>query len=46
MPVPFPRGGIDLHTFQAKIRRETPLTATETSALVAALKRFRLATLA
>lgn len=38
--------GINNHTLQAKIRRETPLTATETAALVAALKRFRLATLA
>lgn len=38
--------GINLHTLQAKIRRETPLTATETAALVAALKRFHLATVA
>lgn len=38
--------GINNHTLQAKIRRETPLTATETAALVAALRRFRLATLA
>lgn len=38
--------GINAHTLQAKIRRQTPLTATETAALVAALKRFRLATLA
>jgi hypothetical protein len=34
------------HTLQAKIRSETPLTATESAALVAALKRFRLATVA
>ena len=38
--------GINPHTLQAKIRRETPLTATETAALVAALKRFRLANFA
>lgn len=38
--------GINPHTLQAKIRRLTPLTANETAALVAALKRFRLATLA
>lgn len=38
--------GINLHTLQAKIRRETPLSGTETAALVAALKRFHLATVA
>lgn len=38
--------GINAHTLQAKIRRESPLTGTETAALVNALKRFRLATLA
>ena len=38
--------GINPHILQAKIRRPPPLTATETSALVAALKHFRLATLA
>lgn len=38
--------GINAHTLQAKIRRQTQLTATETAALVAALKRFRLATVA
>jgi hypothetical protein len=40
------KAGINLHILQAKIRRETPLTATGTAALVAAHKRFRLATLA
>ena len=38
--------GINLHTLQAKIRRETPLSGAETAALVAALKRFHLATVA
>lgn len=38
--------GINLHTLQAKIRRETPLSGAETSALIAALKRFHLATVA
>ena len=38
--------GINLHTLQAKIRRETALSASETSALVAELKRFHLATVA
>jgi hypothetical protein len=33
-------------TLQAKIRRETPLSGAETSALVAALKRFHIATVA
>jgi hypothetical protein len=37
---------INLHTLQAKIRRETPLTAQETANLVAALKRHHLATVA
>ena len=36
--------GINLHNLQAKIRRETALTAAETAALVAALRRFHLAT--
>ncbi len=38
--------GINPHTLQAKIRRQTPLTAMETAALVIALKRFRLTTVA
>jgi hypothetical protein len=38
--------GVNLHTLQAKIRRETPLSGAETAALVAALKRFHLATVA
>jgi len=38
--------GINPHTLQAKIRRQSPLTGAETAALVAALKRFRLATVA
>lgn len=38
--------GINLHTLQAKIRRESPLSAAETAALAAALKRFHLATVA
>jgi hypothetical protein len=37
---------INLHTLQAKIRRQTPLTALETSNIVAALKRHHLATVA
>ena len=36
--------GINVHTLQAKIRRESPLSGSETAALVAALKRFHLAT--
>ncbi len=37
---------INPHTLQAKIRRQSPLTGAETAALVAALKRFRLAPVA
>lgn len=36
--------GINLHTLQAKIRRETPLSGAESAALVAALKLFHLTT--
>lgn len=38
--------GLNLNTLQAKIRRESPLTGAETAALVTALKRFHLATVA
>ncbi len=38
--------GINVHTLQAKIRRESPLSGPETAALVAVLKRFHLATVA
>ena len=38
--------GINPHTLQAKMRRESPLSATETAALSATLKRFHLATVA
>jgi len=37
---------LNMHTLQAKIRRETPLSGAETAALTAALKRFHLATVA
>ena len=38
--------GINPHTLQAKIRRGSPLTGQETSALLAALRRHHLATVA
>jgi len=38
--------GLNVQTLQAKIRRQTPLTANETAKLVAALKRYKLATVA
>ena len=38
--------GINIHTLQSKIRRGSPLSAAETSALITALKRFHLATVA
>lgn len=38
--------GIRVQTLQAKIRRGTPLSAAETTRLVAALKRYKLATVA
>jgi hypothetical protein len=38
--------GLNVQTLQAKIRRQTPLSANETSKLVAALKRYKLATVA
>ncbi len=38
--------GINVQTLQAKIRRQTPLTGNETAALVAALKKHHLATVA
>lgn len=37
--------GINVQTLQAKIRRKTPLSGSETRALVAVLKRYHLATL-
>lgn len=36
--------GINIQTLQAKIRRQTPLSGTETQALVSVLKRYHLAT--
>ena len=38
--------GIHVQTLQAKIRRGTPLSGDETARIVAALKRFHLATIA
>lgn len=38
--------GIPVQTLQAKIRRQTPLTGDETVRLVAALKKYHLATVA
>jgi len=38
--------GINVHTLQTKIRRESPLSGQETAALVTALKRYHLATVA
>ena len=38
--------GINVQTLQAKIRRQTPLSGTETKRLVSALKKHHLATVA
>ncbi len=38
--------GINVQSLQAKIRRKTPLTGDEISRLVAALKKYHLATVA
>jgi hypothetical protein len=38
--------GLNVQTLQAKIRRGTPLSGDETARIVAALKRFHLATVA
>ena len=38
--------GMNVQTLQAKIRRQTPLTGDETARLVAALKKYHLATVA
>ena len=38
--------GINVHTLQTKIKRETPLSGQETVALINALKRFHLAAVA
>ncbi len=38
--------GLNAQTLQAKIRRGTPLSGDETARIVAALKRFHLATVA
>lgn len=38
--------GINIHTLQTKIRRESALSSQETAALLAALKRHHLATMA
>ena len=38
--------GINVQTLQAKIRRKTPLSGTETARLVGALKKYHLVTVA
>lgn len=38
--------GVNIQTLQAKIRHDTPLSGEETARIVAALKRFHLATVA
>jgi hypothetical protein len=38
--------GINVQTLQAKIRRKTPLSGTETTRLVGALKKYHLVTVA
>lgn len=38
--------GINVHTLQTKIKRNTPLSGKETTALIKALKRYHLAAVA